>query len=89
MLLDLMMQRNELRALGDAGPTVIVAQARKSASDADLYSFVHCDVTGTGTTTFLARAWMTYPKIIFAYSTMTNVVHPKGWDNGMHPEFDK
>ncbi|RDX89967.1 Pectinesterase PPME1 [Mucuna pruriens] len=81
--------RNELRTLGDGSYTVIVAQARKSEAEDNAYSFVHCDVTGTGTGTFLGRAWFSHPSVVFAYSTMTSVVHKEGWSNNMHPEYDK
>lgn len=84
-----MMQKNELRVLGNAEMTVIVAQARKSESEKSLYTFVHCDVTGTGTGTYLGRAWMAYSKVIFAYSTLSSVLNPLGWSNNRHPEYDK
>lgn len=81
--------KTELRTLGSKDVTVIVAQARKSESEDYIYSFVHCDLTGTGTRTFLGRAWMSRPKVAFAYSTMTNVIDPEGWSNNMHSEYDK
>ncbi|KAH1264997.1 Pectinesterase PPME1 [Glycine max] len=79
----------ELRTLGDNGITVIVAQARKSETEDNAYSFVHCDVTGTGTGTFLGRAWMSHPRVVFAYSTMSGIVNKLGWSNNNHPEHDK
>ncbi|KAK2376066.1 pectinesterase [Trifolium repens] len=81
--------KNELRSLGNTGPTVIVAQARKSPTEDTLYSFVHCDVTGTGHDTFLARAWMSNPEVVFAYTNLTDVVNPLAWNNNLHPEYDK
>ena len=84
-----MMQSTELRTLGDNGITVIVAQARKSETEDNAYSFVHCDVTGTGTGTFLGRAWMSHPRVVFAYSTMSGIVNKLGWSNNNHPEHDK
>ncbi|KAG5059667.1 hypothetical protein AAZX31_01G061300 [Glycine max] len=79
----------ELRTLGDNGITVIVAQARKSETEDNAYSFVHCDVTGTGTGTFLGRAWMSHPRVVFAYSNMSDIVNKLGWSNNNHPEHDK
>ncbi|CAK8544004.1 unnamed protein product [Lathyrus sativus] len=81
--------KTELRTLGTKDVTVIVAEARTSPSEEAIYSFVHCDLTGTGTRTFLGRAWMSHPKVAFAYSTMSNVIEPEGWSNNMHPEYDK
>ncbi|XP_061375321.1 pectinesterase PPME1-like [Gastrolobium bilobum] len=79
----------ELRVLGDNGMTVIVAQARKSEAEDSAYSFVHCHITGTGTGTYLGRAWMSHPKVIFAYTTMSNVINKAGWSNNNHPEYDR
>ncbi|GAU48522.1 hypothetical protein TSUD_243000 [Trifolium subterraneum] len=81
--------KNELRSLGATGPTVIVAQAKHSETDDTLYSFVHCDITGTGHDTFLARSWLGQSKVVFAYSTMTDVLNPKAWNNDLHPEYEK
>ncbi|RDX74984.1 hypothetical protein CR513_45183 [Mucuna pruriens] len=81
---------NELRTLGnDNEATVIVAQARKSEAKDSVYSFVHCDITGTGTNTYLGRAWMPHPKVVFAYTNMSSVVKKEGWSNNMHPEYEK
>nr|KYP36030.1 Pectinesterase PPME1 [Cajanus cajan] len=71
--------KNELRTLNDTKITVIVAQTENNA-----YIFVHCDVTGT-----LGRAWMNHPKVLFAYSTMSNVVKKEGWSNNNNPEANK
>ncbi|KAL6195936.1 hypothetical protein ACLB2K_031553 [Fragaria x ananassa] len=53
------------------------------------YSFVHCSVTGTGSGTFLGRAWRAAPKVTFAYTEMGEVVKPEGWTDNNHPEYDK
>ncbi|MED6207065.1 hypothetical protein PIB30_032413 [Stylosanthes scabra] len=79
----------ELRVLGDNGMTVIVAQARTMDSQDTAYAFVHCHVTGTGTGSYLGRAWMSHPKVVFAYSVMSNVVNPQGWSDNMHQEYDR
>ena len=85
------MQNTELRVLGDGGMTVVVAQARKSDAEDSAYSFVHCDLTGTRTGTFLGRAWFSHSKLVFAYSTLSSVANPLGWSNNihLHPEFDR
>ncbi|XP_022776433.1 putative pectinesterase 63 [Durio zibethinus] len=76
----------ELYVVGDTGLTVITAQARESASENTGYSFVHCRVTGTGSGTYLGRAWKTSPKVVFAYTDMGSVVHPAGWSFNFKPE---
>ncbi|KAL2326566.1 hypothetical protein Fmac_025624 [Flemingia macrophylla] len=81
--------KTELNTVADTGITVIVAQARKSEDEDSAYVFVHCDLTGSGSGTFLARAWFTHPKVLFAYSTMGKNINKEGWNNNNHPERDK
>ncbi|PRQ59695.1 putative pectinesterase [Rosa chinensis] len=76
-----------LHVLGDNGMTVITAQARESDED-NGYSFVHCNITGTGNGTYLGRAWRAAPKVLFAYTNMGEVVKPEGWTDNFHPEYD-
>ncbi|XP_062165468.1 putative pectinesterase 63 [Alnus glutinosa] len=78
----------ELHVLGDGGITVITAQGRQSASENTGFSFVHCRVTGTGDDTYLGRAWMSRPSVVFAYTTMSSVVNAAGWSDNFHPERD-
>ncbi|KAB2602792.1 pectinesterase 63 [Pyrus ussuriensis x Pyrus communis] len=77
-----------LHVLGDTGITVITAQARDSASEDTGYSFVHCNVTGIGSGTYLGRAWRVRPQVVYAYTSMTQVVNPADWSNDNHPERD-
>ncbi|KAI4351171.1 hypothetical protein L6164_005551 [Bauhinia variegata] len=79
----------QLNVLGDSGMTVIAAQARVTDTNDIGYSFVHCEVTGTGTGTYLGRAWTAMPRVIYAYSTMSGIVNPEGWSDNMKPENDK
>ncbi|KAE9615434.1 hypothetical protein Lal_00048318 [Lupinus albus] len=78
----------ELRVLGDEGMSVITAHARDKKTDDTGYSFVHCDVTGTGNGTLLGRAWMSKSKVVFAYSNIGSVVNKAAWSNNLHPEYD-
>ncbi|PQQ10816.1 putative pectinesterase 63 [Prunus yedoensis var. nudiflora] len=68
--------------------TVITAQARDLASEDTRYSFVHCNITGTGNGTYLGRAWRTNPRVVFAYTSMSEVITPAGWNNKNRPERD-
>ncbi|CAL0308028.1 unnamed protein product [Lupinus luteus] len=79
----------ELRVLGDEGMSVITAHARDKDTDDTGYSFIHCDVTGTGTGTLLGRAWMSKSKVVFAYSNLGRVVNKVAWSNNFHPEYDR
>ncbi|XP_018831068.1 putative pectinesterase 63 [Juglans regia] len=76
-----------LNVLGDGGFTVIAAQAREY-DDETGYSFVHCSVIGTGIGTYLGRAWMNKPRVIYAYTIMSGVVSPVGWSDNFHKERD-
>ncbi|XP_010546117.1 PREDICTED: pectinesterase PPME1-like isoform X2 [Tarenaya hassleriana] len=80
--------RTQLHVVGD-GIRVITAQAGKSTADQSGYSFVHCRVTGTGEGIYLGRAWMTHPKVVYAYTEMTSVVNPSGWHHNPDISRDK
>ncbi|CAA7022529.1 unnamed protein product [Microthlaspi erraticum] len=80
--------RTQLNVVGD-GLRVITAHAGKSAGEKSEYSFVHCKVTGTGTGIYLGRAWMSHPKVVYAYTDMSSVVNPSGWQENPQSERDK
>ncbi|KAG4171213.1 hypothetical protein ERO13_A12G195500v2 [Gossypium hirsutum] len=61
------------------GFTVITAQARESSSEDTGYSFVHGSITGTASNSFLGRAWRSNPRVVYAYTDMSNVVNPACW----------
>lgn len=65
-------------------------RARQSDSLDAGYSFVHCNVTGTGNVAYLGRAWMNSAKVVYAYTDMSDVFQqPKSWFKGwldmLHP----
>ncbi|KAJ9163992.1 hypothetical protein P3X46_023610 [Hevea brasiliensis] len=76
----------QLNVIADQALTVITAQARKSRSEDNGYSFVHCRITGSGSGTYLGRAWMDMPEVVFAYTDMGTTVNLLGWSNNFHPE---
>ncbi|XP_044492249.1 putative pectinesterase 63 [Mangifera indica] len=80
----------ELHVLGDGKDqfAAITAHARESEKEDTGYSFVHCSITGEGST-YLGRAWKTRPRVIYAFTDMGKVVHPTGWTNNSHPEREK
>ncbi|XP_071723253.1 putative pectinesterase 63 [Rutidosis leptorrhynchoides] len=69
--------------------TVITANARDNANEESGFSFVHCKVGGTGNGTYLGRAWMESPQVVFAFTEMTGVVNPEGWSDNRQPSRDK
>ncbi|MBA0846865.1 hypothetical protein Goshw_008637 [Gossypium schwendimanii] len=83
---NLIMQNTELYVDGDTGLTVITAQARESQEENTGYSFVHCTITGTAQGAYLGRAWKTSPKVVYAYTDMSEVINPEGWSHNLRPE---
>ncbi|KAJ4883291.1 Pectinesterase PPME1 [Raphanus sativus] len=78
----------QLHVVGD-GIRVITAHAGKTADEKTGYSFVHCKVTGVGQGIYLGRAWMSHPKVVYAYTEMTSVVNPSGWQENKIAAHDK
>ncbi|XP_048335757.2 putative pectinesterase 63 [Ziziphus jujuba] len=67
------------------GMGVITAQAREDVSDDSGFTFVHCNITGTGDT-YLGRAWKECPRVVFAYTFMGTLINSQGWSNNMHKD---
>ncbi|KAJ4977398.1 hypothetical protein NE237_002504 [Protea cynaroides] len=44
------------------------------------FVFVNCFIGGTGRI-WLGRAWRPYSRVIFAYTTMTDIISPDGWND--------
>ncbi|KAJ0233831.1 pectinesterase 48 [Hirschfeldia incana] len=79
----------QLHAVGD-GIKVISAHAGKSAEEKSGYTFVHCKVTGTdGGGIYLGRSWKSHPKVVYAYTEMSSVVNPTGWQTNKVAAHDK
>ncbi|KAL5995763.1 hypothetical protein ACLOJK_025833 [Asimina triloba] len=54
--------------------------ARKSKDEDGGFSFVHCNVTGSGKV-LLGRAWMQSSLVVFSFTNMESIVEPRGWDD--------
>lgn len=70
------------------GITAIVAQGRDKVASKGGFSFIHCRITGSGTV-YLGRAWRESSRVVFAYTYMDSLVHPKGWDDFSDPQRDQ
>ncbi|KAK3000225.1 hypothetical protein RJ639_023844 [Escallonia herrerae] len=79
----------ETHVIPGDGMSMITAQARESGSFDSGFSFVHCNVTGTGGNAYLGRAWKPFAKVVYAYTAMSDVVKPEGWSDNFHPDDDK
>lgn len=82
-------QNVEIHVIPGDGMAMITAQARKGEGSDTGYSFVHCSITGTGRNAMLGRAWMSYARVIFSYTEMSDVVTPEGWSNNRNHANDK
>ncbi|KAH9652874.1 putative pectinesterase 63 [Citrus sinensis] len=63
------------------GLGVITAQAREQVNDDSGFTFVHCNITGSGDT-YLGRAWKERPRVVFAYTYMGTLINSQGWAAG-------
>ncbi|KAK9940576.1 hypothetical protein M0R45_017230 [Rubus argutus] len=62
------------------GTGAITAQRRMSPAEDTGFTFFGCKITGVKTAV-LGRPWGTYSRVVFAYTYMTSVVLPQGWDD--------
>ncbi|KAF6176536.1 hypothetical protein GIB67_007919 [Kingdonia uniflora] len=70
------------------GFSAITAQARSTPTEDSGFSFVQCNITGTGNT-YLGRAWKLRVQVVFAYTHMGIAVNPEGWNNKGYKDRDK
>ncbi|KAK7265483.1 hypothetical protein RJT34_33103 [Clitoria ternatea] len=62
------------------GLSVITAQGREREEEDSGFTFVHCNITGSGNgNTYLGRAWKRCPRVVFAYTYMASVINYQGW----------
>ncbi|KAK2649704.1 hypothetical protein Ddye_017193 [Dipteronia dyeriana] len=58
----------------------ITAQGRNSPTDPSAFVFKNCSITGTDSKAYLGRAYGGYSRVIYAYSTLSDIIVPEGWD---------
>ncbi|XVF36086.1 hypothetical protein REPUB_Repub19eG0028000 [Reevesia pubescens] len=62
------------------GDAAITAQQRESPSEDTGFTFLGCKITGVRTAV-LGRPWGEYSRVVFAFTYMSNVILPQGWDD--------
>ncbi|GAV78244.1 Pectinesterase domain-containing protein, partial [Cephalotus follicularis] len=65
----------------------VTAHGRVLKDDNTGFAFVNCSVGGTGRI-LLGRAWRPFSRVIFAYSTMSDIIAPEGWNDFNDPTRD-
>lgn len=66
----------------------ITAHGRASNDENSGFAFDNCFVGGTGRV-WLGRAWRPFSRVIFAYTTMTSIIAPEGWNDLNDPTRDQ
>ncbi|KAL5558022.1 hypothetical protein UlMin_034233 [Ulmus minor] len=62
------------------GTGAITAQRRMSPSENTGFAFLGCTVSGVRTA-LLGRPWGPYSKVVFAFTYMSDVILPEGWED--------
>ncbi|KAK4599795.1 hypothetical protein RGQ29_009724 [Quercus rubra] len=62
------------------GVGAITAQRRESPAENTGFTFLGCKITGVKTA-LLGRPWGAYSRVVFAFTYMSNVILPQGWDD--------
>lgn len=58
----------------------LTAQGRTSADENTGYAFVNCSVGGTGRV-WLGRAWRPFSRVVFAYTSLSDIIASEGWND--------
>ncbi|KAE8713117.1 putative pectinesterase 8 [Hibiscus syriacus] len=66
----------------------VTAHGRASADENSGFAFVNCSVGGTGRI-WLGRAWRPFSRVVFAFTSLTDIIAPEGWNDFNDPTRDQ
>ncbi|EOX93212.1 hypothetical protein QUC31_004025 [Theobroma cacao] len=66
----------------------VTAHGRASGDENTGFAFVNCSVGGTGRI-WLGRAWRPFSRVVFALTSMTDIIAPEGWNDFNDPARDQ
>ncbi|KAH0451133.1 hypothetical protein IEQ34_018432 [Dendrobium chrysotoxum] len=66
----------------------VTAHGRVSKDENTGFAFVNCSIGGTGRI-LLGRAWRPFSRVIFAFTSMTDIISPEGWNDFNDPLRDQ
>ncbi|KAK8541682.1 hypothetical protein V6N13_137725 [Hibiscus sabdariffa] len=66
----------------------VTAHGRGSADENSGFAFINCSVGGTGRI-WLGRAWRPFSRVVFAFTSMTEIIAPEGWNDFNDPTRDQ
>ncbi|KAL5741758.1 hypothetical protein ACOSP7_028490 [Xanthoceras sorbifolium] len=66
----------------------VTAHGRASKDENTGFVFANCSVGGNGRI-WLGRAWRPFSRVVFGYSTMSDIIAPEGWNDFNDPARDQ
>lgn len=66
----------------------VTAHGRVSGDENTGFAFVNSTIGGNGRI-WLGRAWRPYSRVVFAFSIMSDIIAPEGWNDFNDPSRDQ
>lgn len=66
----------------------LTAHGRTSQDENTGFAFTNCTVGGNGRV-WLGRAWRPFARVVFANTSMSDIIAPEGWNDFNDPTRDK